>query len=434
MAQTSTHHRDQLGAVEAPPGPRPPGRLGPFARTFTALRTPGYRYLLTGTFFSSMGQWVEQVTLGWLVYNLTGSSVLLGLINGARSIPFLITGPVAGAIIDRTDRRKMLMATQSFLMVATALLAADLLTGAIQVWHVFAFTLATGVAWSLNQPLRQTLVASVVPKSDIANAVSLNAAAFNLTRIIGPSVGGLLIVLISPGGNFLVQSSLYLLVVLTISRMRVPGLGPRRSEGSVLRTMAEGARWVWRNPSMRGLMLMALIPSLIAMPYMSLMPVFAEDVLQVGPSGLGLLLTATGLGAFVGALAVAAGLRTRRREAAQFLALALMGLTLIAFSQSRSLWTALPALVLSGVCQMVYMNTNQGVLQTLVPDHLRGRVSSIYMLTLGMMPLGTFFAGLVTSIIGPSATVSAMGAGCVVVAALAWRLMPPITRDAAVDA
>lgn len=375
-----------------------------------------------------MGQWVEQVTLGWLVYSLTGSSVLLGLINGARSIPFLVTGPFAGAMIDRTNRKWVLMGTQAFLMVATLLLAIDLMAGTIEVWHIFVFTLGTGVAWSLNQPVRQTLVASVVPRADIANAVSLNAAAFNLTRVIGPTVGGLMIAVVGAGGNFIVQSLLYLAVVLTISRMRVPAPTGVRPTGSVLRNMKEGGLWVWRNPSMRGLMLLALIPSLVAMPYMSLMPIFAQDVLEVGPSGLGLMLTATGFGAFFGALAVAAGLRTKRREMVQFIALAVMGGSLIGFSQTRAMPVAVFFLVVSGVCQMIYMNTNQAVLQMLIPDELRGRVSSIYMLSLGLMPLGTFFGGLLTSVVGVQTTVAGMGCACIAVAGLAAWLMPPVTK------
>lgn len=431
MAQTGTSEGLEP-ATHAVPTASPPRSV--FARTFRALRHSDYRYLLLGTFFSSMGQWVEQVTLGWLVYSLTGSSVLLGLVNGARSIPFLITGPLGGVVIDRFDRQKLMMGTQAFLMAMTTLLSAIILSGNVEVWHLFVFTLSTGVAWSLNQPVRNTLVASVVPREDLQNAVGLNAATFNLTRVVGPTIGGVLIAVLGAGGNFAVQSCLYVAVIVTISRMRVPARRSAAQSGSVLRNLQEGATWVWRNHSMRALMALALIPSVTAMPYMSLMPVFASDVLQVGPSGLGLMLAATGAGALVGALSVASGLRTQRREALQFLALGTMGASLILFSQMRDLAPAMLFLAIIGGCQMAYMNTNQAVLQMLIPDQLRGRVMAIYMLNIGLMPFGTFLAGLITSVVGAPTTVTGMGSICIAIAVIAALIMPPVASPAAESA
>ena len=178
-------------------------RLG----TFSSLRHLNFRYLWLGTLCMSGGQWIQQVTLGWLLYDLTGSSVLLGLLNGLRAVPFLVASPIAGVAADRMDRKKLILVTQYALIMTTVAMGLLVASGFLEVWHLFAFTLVTGVAWAFVDPVRQTLVPALVPREDLMNAVALNSAAFNLTKIIGPSLGGVLIVFSGAAGNFFVQSA-----------------------------------------------------------------------------------------------------------------------------------------------------------------------------------------------------------------------------------
>ena len=164
-------------------------------QTFSSLRHTDFRYLCSGTFMMSAGQWIQQVTLGWLVYDLTGNSMLLGSLNGLRALPFLVTGPMAGVAADRMDRKRLLLRTQWVLIVTAVLMGALVASGLLQVWHVFVFTLITGIAWTFTEPVRQSMIPSLVPKEDLANAIALNSGGFNLMKIIGPALGGLMIAL-----------------------------------------------------------------------------------------------------------------------------------------------------------------------------------------------------------------------------------------------
>ena len=194
----------------------------PRFQTFSSLRHLDFRYLCAGTFMMSAGQWIQQVTLGWLVYELTGNSVLLGALNGLRALPFLVTGPMAGVAADRMDRQKLMLRTQ-YLLIATAIVMGGLVvSGWLQVWHIFVFTLITGIGWTFSEPVRQSLIPSVVPKAELANAIALNSGGFNLMKIIGPALGGVMIALFGAGGNFFVQSAAYVGVLVMIYLMHVP--------------------------------------------------------------------------------------------------------------------------------------------------------------------------------------------------------------------
>jgi predicted MFS family arabinose efflux permease len=396
---------------------------------FSSLYYRDYRYLWTGTLFMSAGQWIQQVTLGWLVYDLTGSSVLLGLLNGLRSLPFLIVGPSAGVAADRLDRRKLLLAIQAFLMSVTFIMGTVVITGHVEVWHVFLFTACTATAWSVNQTVRQTLAPNVVPRHEIMNAIALNSLAFNITKVLGPALGGVLIAYFGAGGNFYVQAAAYLGVLIAISLMHLPKSEMPARAASVFANLKEGLDYVRSTPIVLALMVSALVPSIFAQPYQTLMPVFQKDILQVGPGALGLMLAAPGVGAIISALLLASIANSVRRKGILLLiALGLLGTSLILFSQMTALPLALLTLVGVGGCQVFYAATTNTMLQVIVPDELRGRVSSIYMLDVGLSPLGAFAAGVSASIVGAPTTVAAMGLAVIGLAALvAWR-MPQIHR------
>ena len=395
-------------------------------QTFRSLRHRNYRLLWFGTLFSSSGQWIQQVTLGWLTYDMTGSAFLLGAVNGARSVPLLVLGPFGGVAADRVNKKSLMLMTQAGLMLATAIFATLIVTGRLEVWHIFAFSLATGVGWAFNMPVRQSIVPNVVPRSDLMNALALNAAGFNITRILGPALAGLLIAKFGPGENFYIQSAAYLGVALTVLQLRLPPI-QRAAAASVGANLKEGAAFVWRHPTLRTQMTLALVPVVIALPFISLMPVFARDVLGKGPGGFGLMMAAPGIGAVAATLFIASIPEVKRKGVLLLGAIVSLGVMLMLFSLSRSFPLSLVILVGVGASQMLYMTTNQTLIQITVPDELRGRVMGIYMLDQGMLPLGSILAGTLADLFSAPIAVFTMGA-LVSLLALAFARQAPTLR------
>jgi len=392
---------------------------------FSSLRHRDYRYLWSGTLMMSAGQWVQQVTLGWLIYDLTGNAMLLGALNGLRALPFLITGPMAGVAADRMDRKKLLLRTQ-WVLVATALLMGLLVASPyLHVWHIFVFTLITGVAWTITEPVRMSMIPNVVPKADLANAIALNSGGFNLMKVLGPALGGALIAWFGAAENFFVQAVAYSGVLAMIYWMQIP---PHRSAATKSATayanLKEGFAYVWSTPAVLALMTLAYVPRVFAVPYQTLMPVFQKDVLKVGPEGLGLLMAAPGVGAVIAVLTMAS-LGNRIRRQGQFLlaSIIVLGFFLIVFSQITYFPLALLSLVILGSFQMFFLASTATILQMIVPDQLRGRVLSLYMLDRGFMPLGAMFAGTSAHFIGAPFTVMIMGTIVIILTGLvAWRI------------
>jgi MFS family permease len=393
-------------------------------RTFSSLRHADFRYLWTGTVMMSAGQWVQQVTLGWLLYDLTGNSVLLGALNGLRALPFLVTGPMAGVAADRMDRRKLLLGTQ-WVLIATAVIFGGLVWSPyLHVWHIFVFTLITGVAWTITEPVRMSLIPSAVPKDELANAVAINSGGFNMMKVLGPALGGALIAWVGAAENFFVQAVAYAGVLWMIYRMNVP---PQRAEArhtSALANLKEGFAYVWSTPAVFALMALAYVPRIFAVPYQTLMPVFQKDVLKIGPEGLGLLMAAPGIGAVIAILTLASmGNRIKRQGRFLVGSIFVLGAAIILFSQITWFPLALVMLVIVGIFQMFFLASTATMLQMIVPDELRGRVLSLYMLDRGFMPLGALFAGTSAHFIGAPTTVAIMGAIVIVLTALvAWRI------------
>ncbi len=370
---------------------RQPGRLA----IFSSLKHHNFRYLWVGTFFASAGDWIQQVTLGWLIYELTDSALLVGTLQAARMLPTLVVAPISGVFSDRMDRRKLLMASQVYLACMALGLALLIKFGHVQVWHLFAFTTLTGMGFAMNNPLRQALVANTVPREGLSNAVALNSMAFNINRVLGPGVAGLLIGLFGPGNNFLIQSVCYVGAAAMVFPIRLETQHLSGRQGSSpMSDLREGLAYVFHERTILALVLMATIPWLTLMPFTTgLLPVFSKDVLHQGPQGLGLLFSLFGIGGMLGTLIIAS-LGTRS-GVIQVLAGACSGLALIGVSRSTSMAVALPLLVVEGIGQMVFFVINNTVLQTIIPDSMRGRVSSIYMLSLGIAPLGSVIAGIV---------------------------------------
>ena len=396
----------------------------PGLQTFSSLRHLDFRYLCAGTFMMSAGQWIQQVTLGWLVYELTGNSVLLGALNGLRALPFLVTGPMAGVAADRMNRQKLMLRTQYLLIVTAVVMGGLVVSGWLQVWHIFVFTLITGIGWTFSEPVRQSLIPSVVPRAELANAIALNSGGFNLMKIIGPALGGVMIALFGAGGNFFVQSAAYVGVLVMIYLMHVPPTPEKARHSSAMANLKQGFAYVWSTPAVLALMALAYVPRVFAVPYQTLMPVFQKDVLKVGPEGLGMLMAAPGVGAVLSVLVLASLTNRVKRQGVLLVgSIVVLGAFLILFSQITSFPLALVVLILVGGFQMLFLASTNTMLMLIVPDELRGRVMSLYMLDRGLMPAGALFAGVLAHFIGAPFTVATMG-GIVIVLALlvAWRV------------
>lgn len=401
-----------------------PSATRPRLQTFSSLSYHSFLCLWIGTLFMGAGQWIQQVTLAWLVYELTASSVLLGTLSALRALPFLIAAPMGGIAADRLDRRKLLLAIETFLAASAFAMGLLIGSGLLEIWHLFAFGTITAVAWAFTAPVRQSLVSDVVPRDELMNAVALNSLGFNITKIVGPALGGALIAWVGATGNFLVQGVAYATVLIFIFYMQTPPAAKEARRSSVFANLKEGVAYIRATPTMFALMVAALVPNIFAMPYQLLMPVFQKDVLGVGPDGLGLMLAAPGVGAVAATIFLASIAHSVPRRGALLLgALFFLGTFLVLFSQMRAFPLALAMLVGVGACQVFYAATTNTLIQIMVPDELRGRVMSIYMLDHGLSPAGAMLAGVSTHYVGAPTTVAVMGCVVMLLAVIvAWRL------------
>ena len=397
--------------------------------TFASLRLRNFRLLLTGTTLSNAGQWIQQVTLSWLVYDLTASGAMLGVINLVRSVATLGLAPVAGVAIDRFPRRTLMLAVNAWLFVISLTLGLAILAGHTALAYLFIFTFLGGVAQAVDLPLRQTAVFTLVPRALAPNAVALIQTGWAVMRSLGPGLGGFLILWFGPGGNSLVQAGAYALIALTTIRIAFPPSAPRGPKTPVLRNLREGLGYVARTPGTRAFVLMGWVLPLFIIPnFSALPPIYAKDIFGGGPETLGLLLSAVGVGGIVGGIVTASLGRLERRGLVQLAALALTAASLIAFAYSATLWFALPMLALSGFFEMLYLTTNQTLLQLSIPEELRGRVTSIVSLNAGLSPLGGFFAGLGADLVGPRAITLVLCSTAALIALAAFVFSPTI-RD-----
>jgi MFS family permease len=414
VSEAAARDRSALAVADAPDTEElPRGESGaPESRggTFRSLKYRDYRLLWFSTLFASSAQWVQQVTIGWLIYEMTDSAFLLGAVNGFRALPLLFLAPIGGVLADRLDRKMLMQSTQYMLLVASALMTVIIFTGMLEVWHLFAFTFITGIGWAFNNPVRQSVVPNLVPKLDLMNALALQSAGFNFTRIIGPSVGGFMMAHLGGGENFALQTFFYVGVIAMVMPMVIPPLQKHGAPVSAGQNLKDGFKHVWRTKQLRTQLAFAFVPTMLAFPSQALMPVFSRDVLGYGAEGVGLLGTAVGIGAVVGTLTMASLTNVEHKGRVMLAAVFMLGVSLMVFSQSQSMPLSMFILAFTGASQMVYLTTNQTILQLAVPDHLRGRVMGIYMLSQGMMPLGGLVGGAFADATSAPTAVLVMGA------------------------
>ena len=402
------------------------GGLGFMVR---ALRHRNYRLFFSGQTVSLVGTWMTRIASSWLVYRLTGSALLLGLVGFAGQIPSFLLAPFAGVLVDRWNRHRLLVVTQVLAMVQSAALAGLTLAGVINIWHVLLLSLFQGVINAFDMPARQTFVVEMVEKrEDLSNAIALNSSMVNAARLVGPSVGGVIIAAVGEGWCFALDAVSYLAVIASLLLMQIaPRARRAATEKKVLHELQEGWRYVAGSPPIRSILLLLALVSLVGMPYTVLMPVFASQILHGGPHTLGFLMAATGVGALLGALFLA-----NRRTVVGLgkvipMMSALFGAGLIGFSLSRWLPLSLLLLLFTGIGFMVQMAASNTLLQTLVEDDKRGRVMSFYtMAIMGVTPFGSLLAGGLAHRLGAPHTLLFGGIGCIAAALWFASLLPSL--------
>ena len=382
---------------------------------FRALRHRNYRLFVSGQIISLVGTWMQNIAQSWLVYQLTQSSLLLGLVGFAGQIPVFLFSPLGGLFADRYSRHRTVIATQTASMMLALILAALTLWGHIRVWEVLVLAALLGVVNAFDIPARQAFIVEMVVPEDLINAIALNSAMFNGARVLGPAVAGIMVAAIGEGWCFFANGASYIAVIVGLLMMSVP---PRERPGrnaSGLESVMEGFRFVTGTGPILALLLLLGLVSLTGMPYAVLMPIFADRILHAGASGLGLLMGSTGVGALAATLVLAAKREVRGLGRWITIASTGFGASLILFAFSRSLFLSVALLLPAGFSMLLQMSSSNTLIQTMVPDELRGRVMSVYsMMFMGMAPFGALLAGAIANHIGSPWTVALGGVVCII--------------------
>ncbi len=377
----------------------------PRARFFAAVsHYPVFRRFWLGALAASVGQWMQQVALGWLAIIMTGSPAFVGIVTFCAGLPFLVIAPFGGSLIDRLDRRRLMLSCQTLAFILAVILAIDVLGRFVQPWHLPIAAFLNGSLLALLIPTQQSLVPALIPREGLTNAIGLMSAGQNMTRVVGPSIAGIVIGSIGVGPTFFAQAMAMAASFALVFGVVLPPRAPRTGTG---RGIFDGIRLIASRPDLRGLFLLASIPTLFVFPYIGFLNVFARDILQIGAEGLGLLMAVSGGGAVVGSLLVASH---GRSEGAGRLLLGmtiLYGLPIVGVALSRTLWITLPMLFFAGVLGAAFMSGNNALIQHRVADDVRGRVMGAYMLTWGLMPLGSLPMGMIGDRLGIPVAVAA---------------------------
>lgn len=405
---------DAEGAgTAAQPNRSPRLRLPGMDHTFESFRYRNYRFVWATTFFSSAGFWLQQIVVGWLMYDITKSAFLTTLAMGLDALPILLVGPVGGLLVDSWDRRKLLAGIYAYQTTVSSVFAAIVITGHAGPWHIFCFILMMGMGWVILDPARASLVSTTVPGETLVNAFALNSLGFSVTRLAAPAVGGGLLALFGPGPALVIEAGLQFAAAMAALAIRLP---PVQRAELRLRTafsrLLEGARYVLGQKVILSVVALSIVPPMMSFPFLNgLMPVFAAEVFGTGSVGLGLLMSSLGAGSVMGTLVLASFRNVQRKGRLIILSVGLTSLTMLTFSQVTSLYLAFPVLIVSSVGMMVFFSTASALVQSIVPDEFRGRVTSISMLAFGTMPLGSLIAGAIAQRLGaPTAMLIAAGA------------------------
>ncbi len=401
----------------------PAPRLDPFH----ALRHRNYRLVFLGQGTSLIGTGMQNIAQGWLVLELTNSPFWVGLVSALGSLPILLVSLPAGVYVDRVNKHRLIILTQTLSLLQALVLAILIWTHAIALWQVALIALFLGTVNAFDTPGRQAFIVELVGKDDLMNAIALNSSAFNGARVVGPSIAGLLIAAVGLAWCYFLNAVSYLAVIWGLLAMRLPPYVPPERRGDSMEQFREGARFVRHDRRVFALVLLMAAISIFGFPFLVLMPVFARDVLHVGATGLGFMMAATGVGAVVAALALAAfGPRVRKGTLLVWTG-PVFGASLVLFAVTRWFPAVLAILAVSGGAMILNNAVTNTLIQTLVPDSLRGRVMGFYAFVfLGMAPFGAFQAGWLAERLGAPASVLIGGALCALASLTIWREVPEV--------
>jgi MFS family permease len=402
-------------------------RLKPSLR---ALESKNYRLFFTGQAISMIGTWMTQVAMIWLVYHLTNSALLLGIVGFSSQIPSFVIGPFGGIFVDRWNRHRILVTTQILAMIQSLALAVLALTGIIQIWHIILLSIFQGFINAFDAPARQAFVMEMIEKKeDLGNAIALNSSMFNGARLVGPAIAGLVIASVGAGMCFLIDGVSYIAVIASLLAMKIKPRQITVQTTNVWQRLKEGFIYAFSFPPIRAILLLLALFSFMGMPYMVLIPIFATKILDGDAETLGFLMTASGLGALMGGIYLSSRQSVVGLGKVIAFSPAVLGVGLIIFSQSRLLWLSLLMMLIVGCASILQIASSNTILQTIVEEDKRGRLMSLYTMSfLGILPFGNLAAGALASRIGAPNTVMIGGLFCILGSLIFAKQLPKLTR------
>jgi len=390
-----------------------------------ALQYRNYRLFFGGQGISLIGTWMQRIAMGWLVYRLTNSAFLLGLVGFTSQIPIFLLTPFAGVLADRMNRRRVLVVTQTLAMIQAFVLTTLVLTGTTAVWQIVCLSVFLGVVDAFDMPIRQSFMVEIVERKDLSSAIALNSSIVNCAQLLGPSIAGIVIASTGEGVCFLLNGVSYLFVIGSLIAMKITRKQTEKSGTRVLQEIKEGFSYAFGFAPIKLILLLLALTSLVGIPYRVMMPVFARDILQGGPHTLGFLMAGAGVGALAGSIYLASRRSTPGLEKWIALAAGLFGIGLVGFSHSHVFWLSLVLVLLTGFGMMVQMASSNTVLQTVVEEDRRGRVMSLYAMAIrGMAPFGSLLVGGAASKIGAPNTLMISGLLCILGSILFAKELP----------
>ena len=400
---------------------------------FRSLKHGNYRLFFAGQGISLIGTWMQQLAMSWLVYRMTHSALLLGIVGFSGMIPSFLLAPFAGVLADRWNKRRVLVITQTLSMLQAFALAALVLTQTVSIWHIIPLSIFLGCVNAFDIITRQAFVPDMLErKEDLGNAIALNSSLFNGARLIGPAFAGVLIALVGEGLCFLLNGISYLAVIVALLLMKVKRAPERTGKEGFMSEIAQGFSYVLSFTPIKSILLLLALISFASVPSQVLMPVFAGSILHGGPHTLGFLMAASGLGALGGTIFLASRKGALRLSMTTPVAGSVFGFGLMAFSKSHFLWLSLLLISVTGFGIMVQMASSNMVLQHIVEDGKRGRVMSFFaMAVMGTAPFGSLLAGTVAGMIGAPATLFLCGASCVLGSLAFLKRLPSLQEELA---
>lgn len=421
-----------MALADTPVVPLPPAEnRSRFRELIRSLRHRNFQLFFGGQLISLIGTWMQNIAQPWLVYRLTGSSLLLGVVGFAGQIPIFLFAPLGGLAADRWNRHRVVIGTQTASMILAFILAALTLLHVVRVWEIMVLAALLGVVNAFDVPARQSLLIEMVEREDLMNAIALNSSMFNGARIIGPAIAGILVARIGEGWCFFANAVSYIAVIIGLLMMKFEALRTAAKDTSPYEHIVEGFRYVRRTKPIFALVLLIGVVSLVAVPYSVLMPIFADQILHRGAHGLGVLMGSSGVGALLGALTLAVRRGVHGLGRVVGAAAAAFGVFLALFAFSNSYWLSVALLIPVGYAVMLQMSSSNTLIQAMVPDELRGRAMAMYtMMFMGMAPLGSLFAGALADKIGAPWTVGIGGVGAFVAGLVFMRYLPSLRFEA----